>query len=246
MRVDVKMIQKKKLYLIVMAVLATFLLIIPVGCSGADTPAVDEGLIFLSKRGYISEAGYPTIVGEVKNGTSFSMGDILITASFYCSRGKLLGEKDDMSAIISGNPEIEILAPGETSPFRVALSEEELSRLVNFDVDSVENYNVVGDYSTTDEEMYKSFKISQSTGELNDATGHYEVVGKVKNIGNKTTEQIKVVGAFYDNQNSIIEVVSTYLQDTLLPGDEAQFEITVLDETIAQLIETYHIQPVAL
>ncbi|MFC2060547.1 FxLYD domain-containing protein [Chloroflexota bacterium] len=204
----------------------------------------EEKLTFVSKRGYISETGCPTIVGEVENSGDFVMKDILITASFYCSKGKEVGGKEDIAAI-SSYAEIEILAPGETSPFKNAISVEELKRLENFDVDKIERYKVVGEYNATDEEqLYKSFEIYQSRGELDDTTGHYQVVGEVKNIGNETVKQIKIVGAFYDMETRIIEVVHTYIQEQLHPGDEAQFEITVLDKTIAKRIKTSNIQAV--
>jgi len=209
------------------------------------TPAPDteeSDLLFLSKRGYVNEHGCPTLVGKVENGGNVSMKEILITASFYCGKGKVIGAKDDISAVTSGYIEMEILAPGETSPFKIVLSTEELSRLENFDVDKIEKFKVVGDYNLTDEELYKRFEISQSRGELNNATGQYTVIGTVKNTGNETAEQIKVVGTFYDNQTRIIEVMHTYFEDSLAPGEEAQFEITVHDETIAQRIETYSMQ----
>jgi hypothetical protein len=216
--------------------------------STADaTPAPDTGdsdLLFLSKRGYISEWGCPTLVGEVKNGRNFSMTDILITASFYCSGGKLIGAKDDISAVTTSYTEIEILAPGEISPFKIVLSIAELSQLENFDIDKLEKYKVVGDYSITDEELYKRLEISQSFGEYDLDNDQYYVTGTVKNVGNETAEQIKVVGTFFDEENMIIEVVHTSLEDSLLPGEEAHFEITVPDETIAQRIDTYAIRAV--
>ena len=160
--------KKNSLYLTAIIVLtAASLLILPVGCStnvdetasngiettdvpdtshkDVDTATSDEKeeLIFLSKRGYISEAGCPTIVGEVTNAGNSSMEDILITATFYCTSGRIIGAKEDMSAISSGYTEIETLAPGETSPFKVAVSLEELAMLPKFDVNKVEKYKVV-------------------------------------------------------------------------------------------------------
>jgi hypothetical protein len=208
----------------------------------APEPATeDDELLFLSKRGYINEWGCPTLVGEVKNGGNFSMTDILLTASFYCSSGKLIGAKEDISAVTSSYTEIEILAPGEISPFKILLSIEELSQLENFDIDKLEKYKVVGDYRITDEELYKRLEISQSFGEFDIDTDQYYVTGTVKNIGNETAEQIRVVGTFYDDETRIIEVAHTSLDDSLLPGEEAHFEITVPDETISQRIETYDI-----
>ena len=57
--------------------------------------AEEDYLTFISKRGYISEGGFPTIVGEVKNTGNFKMENMRITATFYCSSGKLIGEKDN-------------------------------------------------------------------------------------------------------------------------------------------------------
>lgn len=207
-------------------------------------PAIEteEDLIFLSKRGYISETGCPTVIGEVKNGGNLSMTDIQLTASFYCSSGKLIGAKEELSAIISNYAEIPILAPGETSPFKIALSREQIAQLENFDVDKMEKFKVVGEYNTTDEELYKRFEIPHSAGEFDNATGQYLVNGTVKNVGNKPVEQVTVVGTFFDNQTMIIEVRQTSFADSLRSGEEAQFALTVPDETIAQRIETYSMQ----
>jgi hypothetical protein len=209
----------------------------------APEPATDEDeLLFVSKRGYINEIGCPTVIGEVRNDGESGMTDILLTASFYCSSGKLIGAKDDISAVTTSYTAIPILAPNETSPFKIALSIEELSRLENFDVDNIEKFKVVGEYSTTDEELYTRFEIPHSAGEFDLDNDQYYVTGTVKNIGNETAEQVTVVGTFYDDQTRIIEVLQMSLADSLAPGEENQFEITVPDETIAYRIETYQIQ----
>jgi hypothetical protein len=206
--------------------------------------AESSDLVFISKRGYISESGCPTVIGEVKNGGNASMKDILLTASFYCSSGKLIGAKEDLSAIISSYTEIPILAPGETSPFKIALSREQIAQLEHFDVDKLAKFKVDSEYTSTDELLYKQFELTQSRGELDSSTGQYTVKGTVKNIGNETVEQLKVVGTFYDNQTQIIDVISTYLVDTQIPGEEATFTLKEPDETIAQRIETYAVQAV--
>jgi hypothetical protein len=206
--------------------------------------AESSDLVFISKRGYISESGCPTVIGEVKNGGNASMKDILLTASFYCSSGKLIGAKEDLSAIISSYTEIPILAPGETSPFKIALSREQIAQLEHFDVDKLAKFKVDSEYTSTDELLYKQFELTQSRGELDSSTGQYTVKGTVKNIGNETVEQLKVVGTFYDNQTQIIDVISTYLVDTQILGEEATFTLKEPDETIAQRIETYAVQAV--
>jgi len=265
------MLKKTKFYVLAIAAVAVAVLLIyaavnlftspPIGEEAPDgseafnvpnaspttdaTPAPDteeSDLLFLSKRGYISEWGCPTLVGEVKNGGNFSMTDILLTASFYCSSGKLIGAEDDISAVTTSYTAIPILAPNETSPFKIALSIEELSQLDNFDVNNIEKFKVVGEYSTTDEELYTRFEIPHSSGEFDLDNDQYYVTGTVKNIGNETAEQVTVVGTFYDDQTRIIEVLQTSLADSLAPGEENQFEITVPDETIAYRIETYQIQ----
>ena len=269
------MMKKKRLSLVAITVsVVVSLLMLPLGClsipvetgepasngteapnvpnassEAAETPAPeveDENIIFLSKRGYISAAGCPTILGKVTNVGNFTVKDILIMASFYCSKGKLIGEKDDMSAITTGYTELEILAPGETSPYKIALSSEKLSLLPNFDVDKVEKYTVVvSNYNATDEEpLCQAFEISQSSAALSEPTGQYIVTGTVINAGNETAEQIKVIGTFYDSQDRIIEVAHIYLQEALPPAEETGFEITVPDVTISQRIETCRLQAV--
>lgn len=268
------MFKKKRFYLLAITALTVAFLLIPsVGCSpeldesmtngieAPDAPSTppkaevppppepeeEEKVIFLSKRGYISQNGCPTIVGEVENAADFTMENIEISASFYCSKGRQVGGEEEVSAFASDTTEIEILAPGEISPFKIGLTPEQLAMLPNFDVNKVEKYKVVvTSYEATTEELHKSFEISQATGELNALTGHYQVTGQVKNIGDKIVEQIKVVAIFYDGKDRIIEVVHTYLENPLPPGDETEFEITVVDEPVSKRIETFHIQAVGL
>ncbi len=235
-----------------MAVAAlAFLLVFSASCAtkvaenttdGNNQPG--EGLVFLSKRAYISEAGLPTVVGELQNSGNSSITNILIAASFYCSKGNEVGGGENMAAI-SDYPEVEVLAPGEKSPFKVGLTAEELANLPNFDVDSIKKYTVeLSSYNTTEESLYRSFEVTQSGGELDSVTGYYKVTGGIKNIGTETAEQIKIVGTFYDNQPNIIEVIHTYLREPLVPGGEAQFELTVLDQYISERIKTYDIEAV--
>ena len=211
------------------------------------TPAGQEGEIiwFLSKRGYISGSGCPTAVGEVKNAGNSTVESIEITATFHCSKGRLIGAKELVQATFSASPEFPRLAPGETSPFKVAMSAEELSRLWNFDVDRVEKYRVVtSDYETTDEpSLYSDFEVTESAGELN-ADDRYDVWGTLKNSGNRTAVGVRVIGTFYDDEDRLIDVAHSDLKVSLPPGDEAGFTIIVPDESVSKRIETYRIQAV--
>ncbi len=206
----------------------------------------DGALRFLSKRGYINEHGCPTVIGEVENGGNGSMKDVLLTASFYCSRGKLLGAREDLAAVTADYAEIPVLAPGETSPFKIALSIEELVQLENFDVDKIEKFTVDGAYIATEETLYRQFETQAITGSFENVTGQYLLQGTVKNVGTERPDQIKVVVTFYDAQRKILEVLHTSLSGSLSPGTEAEFAITVTDRTIAERIETYAFQVVGL
>ena len=256
------MIKKNGLCLIAAIVLTVAsLLVLFAGCTtetgdgtGNTTPGetpvatpngVDSSLLFLSKRGYISGAGCPTVVGELRNVGNSTVVSILLTASFHCSKGRLIGAKENVAATISAHPERDRLAPGETSPFKAAISREQMAKLWNFDVDKMEKYSVeiAGYEVVAGPPLYSAFEVTESEGTLN-ADGYYHSSGTLRNAGNLTADAVRVIGTFYDDEGRLIDVAHCDLEGTLPPGAEAEFDISVSDEGISQRIETYRIHAV--
>lgn len=245
------------LSLIMLSLILTLLLIAHIGCSGepannelekpepANQVAGVDNLIFLTKRGYISDNKCPSIVGELKNNSDFSIGDILLSAYFYCSSGKLMGGKEDKPAIVPGTVELEILEPNQISPYKIFLSQETIKTLPKFDIDKLNQYRIeVTSFYATDKALYRDFEITQSKGELNTSTGFYTLSGGIKNAGGTVAIKTKVIGVFYDHDNKIIDVMHVYLQEPLIPGIEAQFVINVTDKMVSERIDHYVIQGV--
>ncbi len=195
----------------------------------------------VAKRGYITSNGFPTIVGFVKNTGQKNIKDVKIVATFYCNKGRLIGEKEDIPAVIYTYSELTVLAPNEMSPFKISLTPEKVKELENFQVDKIKKYKVeVVGYNFTDETPYTDFEVLASKGGITGDTGCYVVSGEIKNTGQRTAEQVKVIGVFYDDQGRIIDVEHAFA-GRLQPGQIARFEMRVSDGEVSKRIKNYEI-----
>jgi hypothetical protein len=72
------------------------------------------------------------------------------------------------------------------------------------------------------------------TGANKDPMGHYRVIGVIKNLDNKTLEDVMVTGHFFDDKNQTVGVTECcYTNPTdIQPGHTATFDSFVSEEDI--------------
>ena len=195
-------------------------------------------LTILGKSGYIDGHGIPTIVGYIKNTGNINLKNVLLNGSFLCSEGNLINGDTDHPATILGHSELNILAPGETAPFKLVLPPDFVN--LTYVVDNVKKYQVtVVSYETTSDTPNRSFVFSQTNGVKN-AAGFYELTGIVKNTGNVTADNVSVIGVF-TKTGQLLTAAHAYV-GTLLPGQETSFLITVADSLVSRSISNYRLQ----
>jgi hypothetical protein len=206
-------------------------------------PQVDR-VIILTKTGYYNtESGLPTIVGEVKNTGTTTVTNVLVEGRFLCNDGNVINNDGAYPAILYAYAEIEVLEPGEVSPFKIVMTSDFpdfdyiLSQLKKFDA-SVKNM------TRTSEVPYADYEFTNLSGGLVNVAGpleaahyHYVLNGTITNNGSTSLDSIKVVSTFYRPEGPM--AVEYVIVSSLDPGEQASFTIAVEDNIVASYITRY-------
>ncbi len=208
-----------------------------------NTTSPDTGLTgsvsILTKTGYYNtESGLPTIIGEVKNTGNTSVKNVLVQGLFLCNDGNVINNDEEYPAIAYAYAVIDLLEPGEVSPFKIVLPSDFpdfsyiLSQLKKFDA------NVVN-FTVTNETTSNDYQFTNITYAIVDGN-HYNLTGVITNNGSVALSNIKIVGTFYSSNRPIaVEYAFVY---SLAPGEQAYFTLMVEDDDVALLITRYELK----
>jgi hypothetical protein len=177
---------------------------------------VESNLVIVGEYYYEDAAGYSNVLGEVQNQGTSTTTFMLLNVTFY-------NEFDNVVAAESSYTIVDILLPGEISPFEV--SSFPLANL------SVAYYMIEGSYFDTEEVPYREFELSGFT-EYTDF-GWFYVSGEVENIGLLNASFVNVVASFYDENETLITYDFDYIDpDVLEPGQRATFEVSTFPDEV--------------
>lgn len=193
------------------------------------TAGSNGNVSILSSSQIRSEFGSTYIVGEVRNDLSDVVQFVQIVGRFYDSNGLLIDTDFTYT-------DLDLLRPGEKSPFRLIISDESVAQRVDNYTLAVNWDPVFADPSAV--AAATVLTIQEGEHRINEF-GWYEIVGEVVNGGTDDTEFVKVVATFYDETGRVIDTDFTYTDPTDVPaGQSAPFELTVNDEDISDDIES--------
>lgn len=176
------------------------------------TPTTEEnrGLEVHPGRSYI-EYDYYHIVGEVVNHTDTWYVFVNIVGTFYDAHGNVLGT--DGTYIKQ-----EALAPRGKGLFDLSFNIEGVSAQV-----ASYKLQVVG--KPAQEVPYTGLDIRP--GRMYWKSGYLHLTGEVVNIGSKACQYTEVIVGFYDAEERLLAVDTTYTKlDTLLPNQSSPFQIS--------------------
>jgi len=177
---------------------------------------VESNLVIVDDYYYEDIAGYSNVIGEVQNQGTTTTTFMLINVTFY-------DDFDNIVAAESSYTIVDILLPGEISPFEV--SSFPVANL------SVTYYTIEGSYYDTVEVPYREFELSEFT-EYTDF-GWFYVSGEVENIGFINASFVNIVASFYDENETLITYDFDYIDpDVLEPGQRATFEVSTFPDEV--------------
>lgn len=168
----------------------------------------------LSSTRYNDSIDYLHVIGEVQNTSPDAQKYIKVTATFYDSTNRIVGTGFTFT-------DVDVLRPGEKSPFDVILDNKAQS-------EKVQNYRLVVSSDNTEP---KPANLKLTIGDnYYDDIGYVHVLGEVTNQGTEITRYAKVSGSFYNEQNQIVATDFTFTEPSdLMPGQSAPFDTVISD-----------------
>jgi hypothetical protein len=175
----------------------------------------------LSSSSYMDSIGSLHVIGELQNNSPDPREYVKIVSTLHDPSDSIL----DTSFTYS---EVEVLRPGEKSPFDVIFSnEQQVQNTQRYEISSI----------TGDVSQDKPANLQLNVGDsYYDSIGSAHVVGEVTNNGPGISHYTKVSGTFYDDQNKIVATGFTYTDPTdLEPVQSAPFDMIISDDTSANI-----------
>jgi len=180
-------------------------------------------IFIVSHRGYVDSSGTFWVFGEVENSGGQNLQFVEINARLY-------GKDNTLIAYMSTFIPIDIILPGERSPFSI----------LKVNPPSVDHYEVkISHYIVTDIAPYRGFETLSSSSSVN-AAGEFEVVGEMQNVGTKAVKYTQVLATFYDEEGNVVVTTWAFVKEaTLNPGDKGTFIVKVVYKDLVPSIYTY-------
>lgn len=164
-------------------------------------------------HGFYNYLGYSCVVGEIQNIGNNNLEFVNIVATFYDKDNRVLDSPFTYT-------EIDLLEPGQKSPFKIVSLEENLQ---------VDHYKLYAEGSRTFANPYKELRIQGVSTSVQ--YGYYTIHGEVENIGNMDVTFVRVVSTLYDSDGNVVDTDFTYTDpEDLRIGQSAPFELVNLRE----------------
>lgn len=161
--------------------------------------------------------GYFIIVGEVRNNLETNIKYVKIVATFYDVEYKVIGTSFTFT-------DLKILKPGQKSPFELSSFPEKII---------CDIYKLTLSYTETDEEPFKGLVILSHTASF-DELGYHQVVGEVRNNGDRKSTYVKVICTYYGLLGMVIGKSFTFTDPNEIDvGETAPFKLSSFPNKIS-------------
>jgi hypothetical protein len=174
---------------------------------------------FRNQFSYVDETKIMHILGEMRNDSDVAMKNVLIMTSFYDKDGDLLDK-------YSRAPALQVINPGDSSPFEVQYVDQKK-------VDRVANFTISATGQTT-ETKEKQLEITAANSRL-DLLGNYYINAKARNEGQETATNAIMIATLYDGDSKVIAVGNALAEagpgsSNITAGSEAPFGIAITEK----------------
>lgn len=177
----------------------------------------------ISSKIYRDPSGLIYVIGEVMNNTQENLNIEIVSYLYKEGLVKGFGWSSTL---------IPILIPYQKSPFRIIFKPI---------IEDIEYYSLKIKFSTTKQNPYRNFKIIEQ-GSYFDENGYFNVYGKLKNVGSIEADYIRIIGTFYQKDNSIVAFDSKILEPKKLKtNEEGHFKLIVPSKLLSNIISSYNL-----
>ena len=173
---------------------------------------------------FVDETNFMHVYGELKNISNKAMKNVVVTALFYDSSGKLLNE-------FRRSSEIRTVNPGEISPFEILYIDTKT-------VNAVKNYTLSAAGQET-EMKARALRITSNSSKL-DLTGVYYVKGRVINEGSEDATNSMIIATLYDKDGKVAVVGRAQTEPVNISShSEAAFDLPVTEALQTYKVKSY-------
>ena len=183
-----------------------------------------ENIKVLSYSWYTDSADYFTVVGEVQNTGPNTMDRVSLSAAVYTKDGAAQARWYALAWV-------KYLIPQQKAPFYIQFNSQTTTTgdfsWLSLGVDRVDF--VVGLANATSSYQYPDLTLESNSPSVEE--GVYWVGGTIKNTGNQTAKNVRVIGTFYDASGTVIAAGFTdpLTPTSLLPSETILFRVRALD-----------------
>ncbi|HEX9318292.1 MAG TPA: FxLYD domain-containing protein [Nitrososphaeraceae archaeon] len=161
---------------------------------------------------FIDNNGYLHLLGELVNTSDMPKKNIIIYATFFDSKGNMVGNTSASTAVRSMNRNY-------ISPFELLLSDKEIAKkATNFSLEFKSENSVEKNYSLQEISIPRS-----------DIFGFYYVNGRVINEGDMPAANTLVIATFYDKYGKVLDISKAMTEPVNITSNQASFSV-VMDE----------------
>jgi hypothetical protein len=176
---------------------------------------------------YFDSIGGFHIVGEIQNTGTTILNPVVIGGTIYTPDGTAQTMSNPCTVYIN------YMLPQQKAAFLMDFPLKDMSWL-SLGIDHTDFTVIKADSNSS--YQYPDLSITSSTPSI-DEVGQYWVSGKVQNVGNRTANNIRVIGAFY---NSTGDVVATGYSEELTPlyldpSGSASFKVGAWDINMTEI-----------
>mgnify|MGYP000119240242 CR=1 FL=1 len=177
-----------------------------------DTSALPKGLVVLSHTGFVDQDGSVNIVGQVLNNDSINYQYIEIKATLTDKEGKFLAEE-------STYVYVDILEPGQKSPFRLTIWEPPAN---------LDKYELAASGTKTNDKPVAGLEFVQVFDQGNKEDNSWTLIGEVKYTGAQIIESPKIAVTLYDADGNVVDTGFAYAERSLMTKDKiSPFELYI-------------------
>lgn len=171
---------------------------------------VPAGVPVLSSFDYQSSTSYRRLVGEVQNNTGQNIEYAEVIATFYDGDGRVSGTD-------SGYTSIDILTPGQKSPFTVLYEASQPHA----------SYLLQVQWRATASQPIRGITIL-SSGERDSSLSYRRIFGEVRNDSGGPLRYVEIIATIYDADGRVVGDESGYTAlENLADGQTSPFEFLV-------------------
>jgi hypothetical protein len=181
---------------------------------------------FQKASSFVDETNFMHVYGELKNLSNKAMKNVVVTASFHDSKGKLLNQ-------FRRSSELRTLNPGDVSPFEILYIDTKT-------VNDVKNYTLSATGQQT-EMKARALRIISNSSKL-DLTGVYYIKGRVVNEGSEDATNSMIIASLYNKDGKVVVVGRGQTEPVNISShSEAAFEFPVTEALQTYKVKSYSV-----